>query len=189
MSNKDKILRLWNEIKKRYETYPVKDEADFDTVLSDWTEILGEYEESELQYALKQHIRETKSSSYPKIAHIEKYLDINNKKEILVIKPKSEVEIWYEKHVVDRVKNEMPIDYLYPVYKHACNELIKNSVDDTKGYCNSFAEGLKLAYSNGYLDGFEEFIHNYAKSNDNIKISNMSVGAFNIKKAVRNIFK
>lgn len=190
MSNKDKILRLWNEIKKRYETYPVKDEADFDTVLNDWNEVLGEYEETELQYALKTHIRETKSSSYPKIAHIEKYLDINNKKETIVIKEKSEIEIWYDKHVVSRTKNEMPMDYLYPVYKHSCNELIKSAVDATQGYCDSFVEGLKLAYSNGYFDNFEEATHNYAKSQGINKISDMTLPEnFNVKKAVRNIFK
>lgn len=74
-----KIKLLWDEIKKRYETYPKKNDADFDVVFQDWVEVLGDYEEYALMSALKNYIKETKSTTYPKIAHLEKYLKFLDK--------------------------------------------------------------------------------------------------------------
>lgn len=161
-------------------------------VMNEWDKALSGYADDQLQNACYRIFKFKKSSSYPSLSHLlselvdEKPEDKNNE----ITREKTEIEIWYEKNVVSRTKNEMPMDYLYPVYNHACNELIKSAVDFTQGYCNSFAEGLKLAYSNGYLDNFEVATHNYAKSQGISKISDMALsGNFNVKKAVRNIFR
>lgn len=183
MSNKDKILRLWNEIKKRYETYPVKDEADFDTVLNDWVEVLGEYDEDELQYALKMHIRETKSSSYPKIAHIEKYLEFKKIKDE-VNKPPSETQIWYDKHIMHRIDNGLPFEYIKNTYINALNELIK--IKDLS--FDTFSLNLNYAYKNGLLDDYEEYVYKYADEKCINKLIKLEYSG-DVRNLTKNIFK
>lgn len=161
-------------------------------VMNEWEKALCNYSEDQLRTVCYRIFKFKKSGSYPTLSHLLSELVDENPEDRnkSITKEKSELEIWYEKHVVDRIKNKMPMDYLYPVYKRACNELIKSAVDCTQGYCNSFVDGLKLAYSNGYLDNFEEATHNYAKSQGISKISDMVLpDNFNIKKVVRNIFK
>lgn len=154
----------------------------------DWQDYLDNYSESQIEAACL-HIRKwRKVNTFPNLYCLKEELidkEKEVKEEISEIKPKSEIEIWYEQHIVARES----LDYTQRVYVNALNEIIKNFIDETKENIKSFNDGLKLVFNNHKLDDFEEFIHLYAERIGKKKISGNFLGNYDYKKSFVNLFR